>query len=171
MKTKKEEQMKSSLHELFLDELKDIYYAENLLAKTLPEMAEASTAAPLKKAFQAHLKETQNQIKRLEQVFKLLDEKAEAKKCDAMEGLIKEAKSLIKDNEAGLTRDVGIIIGAQKVEHYEIAAYGSLATLADLMGHTEVKKLLGETLVEEKATDEKLTEVALNFVNEKAAAE
>ncbi len=171
MKTKKEEQMKSSLHELFLDELKDIYYAENLLAKTLPEMAEASTAAPLKKAFQAHLKETQNQIKRLEQVFKLLDEKAEAKKCDAMEGLIKEAKSLIKDNEAGLTRDVGIIIGAQKVEHYEIAAYGSLATLADLMGHTDVKELLGQTLVEEKATDEKLTEVALNFVNEKAAAE
>lgn len=171
MKTKKEEQMKSSLHELFLDELKDIYYAENLLAKTLPEMADASTAPPLKKAFQAHLKETQNQIKRLEKVFKLLDEKAEAKKCDAMEGLVKEAKSLIKDNEAGLTRDVGIIIGAQKVEHYEIAAYGSLATLADLMGHTEVKELLGETLVEEKATDEKLTEVALNFVNEKAAAE
>ncbi len=171
MKTKKEEQMKSSLHELFLDELKDIYYAENLLAKTLPEMAEASTAAPLKKAFQGHLKETQNQIKRLEQVFKLLDEKAEAKKCDAMEGLVKEAKSLIKEHEAGLTRDVGIIIGAQKVEHYEIAAYGSLATLADLMGHTDVKELLGETLNEEKATDEKLTEVALNFVNEKAAAE
>lgn len=171
MKTKKEEQMKSSLHELFLDELKDIYYAENLLAKTLPEMAEAASASPLKKAFQGHLKETQNQIKRLEQVFELLDEKAEAKKCDAMEGLIKEAKSLIKDHEAGLTRDVGIIIGAQKVEHYEIAAYGSLATLADLMGHMDVKELLGQTLVEEKATDEKLTEVALNFVNEKAAAE
>lgn len=171
MKTTKEEQMKSDLHELFLEELKDIYYAENLLAKTLPEMAEAATAKPLKKAFQTHLKETQNQILRLEQVFELLEEKAEAKKCDAMEGLIKEAKSLIKEHEADLTRDVGIIIGAQKVEHYEIAAYGSLATLAELMGHTDVKDLLGETLNEEKMTDEKLTEVALTFVNEKAAAE
>ena len=171
MKSTEEPQMKTELHELFLEELQDIYYAENLLAKTLPEMEAAAMAEPLKKAFKLHLKETQGQIKRLEQVFELLGEKAQAKKCDAMEGLVKEAKTLLKEKDASLTRDVGIIIGAQKIEHYEIAAYGSLATLAELMGHSEVKALLGENLEEEKSTDMKLTEVALNFVNEKAAAE
>ena len=171
MKNTKEPQMKTELHELFLEELQDIYYAENLLAKTLPEMEVAAMAAPLKKAFKLHLKETQGQIKRLEQVFELLGEKAHAKKCDAMEGLVKEAKNLLKEKDASLTRDVGIIIGAQKIEHYEIAAYGSLATLAELMGHSDVKELLGENLEEEKSADMKLTEVALNFVNEKAAAE
>lgn len=168
---KQKEETKSPFYELFLEELQDIYYAENLLTKAIPEMADAASATQLKKAFKSHLKETEGQIVRLEQVFQLLGEKAEAKKCDAMDGLVKEARNFIKEQEEGLTRDAGIIVCAQKVEHYEISAYGSLATFAELMDLADVKALLVETLNEEKLTDEKLTEVALDFVNEKAAAE
>lgn len=166
------EENNSMLQELFIDELRDIYWAEKHLVKALPKMEKASSSEELANAFADHLAVTQEQVSRLEQVFELLGEKARGKKCDAMEGLVKEAESVIEDTEEGTsTRDVALIIAAQKVEHYEIAAYGGLATLAKTMGKTEIKDLLGQTLDEEKETDELLTQLAETSINESASQE
>ncbi len=162
----------SEFHEFFVDELKDIYWAEKHLSKALPKMKKAATSPELADAFEKHTQETNEHIATLEQVFQLLDEKAQAKKCDAMEGLVKEAESIIEDTDSGtLIRDAGLILAAQKVEHYEIATYGTLVVFAQNMGHTDVAELLQFTLDNEKATDVALTEIAVAAVNEQAAAE
>lgn len=162
----------SEFHEFFVDGLKDIYWAEKHLAKALPKMKKASTSEELAQAFEKHTEETQEHISRLEQVFELLEEKAVAKKCEAMEGLIKEAESIIEETDKGtMVRDAGLIMAAQKVEHYEIASYGTLRTFAEIMGHTEVVELLDQTLENEKATDVILTEVAVSSINEPASEE
>lgn len=162
----------SEFHEFFIDELKDIYWAEKHLAKALPKMKKAATSPELAAAFEKHAEETNTHIATLEQVFALLEEKAQAKKCDAMEGLLKEADGIIEDTDAGtMIRDAGLILAAQKVEHYEIATYGTLVVFAKNMGHTEVADLLQYTLDNEKATDVALTQVAESFINEQAAAE
>jgi ferritin-like metal-binding protein YciE len=162
------EQNESMLHDLFLDELKDIYWAEKHLVKALPKMKKAATSDALATA----LAVTQEQVTRLEQVFELLGEKPRGKKCEAMEGLVKEAESVIEDTQEGSsTRDVGLIIGAQKIEHYEIASYGGLAQVAKTLGLEEIGNLLGETLEEEKETDQVLTNLAENNINESATQE
>lgn len=160
------------LQELFLDSIKDIYWAEKSLTKALPKMAKAATSPELKQAFEDHAEETNGQIGRLEQVFTALGKKAQGVKCEAMEGLTKEADSMIKETKKGSkTRDVALIMAAQKVEHYEIATYGSLATLAALSGLSEVKELLGQTLQEEKNADNRLTQIAESSINEQAEEE
>ncbi len=162
----------SQLTSLFVDSLKDIYWAEKALTKALPKMAKASTSDDLRSAFQDHLTETQTQIERLESVFEIIGQKAQAKKCEAMAGLTKEAEEMISATEKGSeTRDVALIMAAQKVEHYEIATYGSLATLAAQLGYADAKELLGQTLEEEKNADTLLTEIAVSHVNEEAEAE
>jgi ferritin-like metal-binding protein YciE len=162
----------SALKELFVDELKDIYWAEKHLATALPKMIKGATSEDLKKTITAHLEETKNQITRLESVFEAVGEKATAKKCLAMEGLLNEANELLSDTDKGTeVRDVAIISAAQKVEHYEIASYGTLRTLAGTLGYGEAQGLLDETLAEEKNADSLLTQVAENYVNEAAAAE
>lgn len=159
-----------ALRELFIDELKDIYWAEKKLVSTLPKIQRAANAEELKAAIGDHLEATREHVLRLEQVFELLDEKAQAKKCEAMEGLLKEGDSIIEDTEAGTaTRDVGIILAAQKVEHYEIATYGTLAQLAETLGLDEVRDLLWATLCEEKEADALLTGIAENNINYEAA--
>ena len=166
------EESDSMLLELFVDGIKDIYWAEKHLTKALPKMQKAATTGELQDAFETHLGQTEVHVERLEQVFELLEEKAVAKKCDAMEGLVKEAQSIIEDTEDGTaTRDVGLIIAAQKVEHYEIASYGSLATLAKTIGREDIAKILNETLEEEKTTDELLTGIAESDVNYAASQE
>ncbi len=162
----------SEFHEFFVDGLKDIYWAEKHLAKALPKLKKAATSEELAQAFEKHTEETAEHIARLEQVFELMEEKAVAKKCEAMEGLIKEAESIIEDTDKGtMIRDAGLIMAAQKVEHYEIASYGTLRTFAEIMGHTEVVDLLDQTLENEKATDVILTEVAVSSINEPASEE
>ena len=160
------EETHSMLQDFFKDELKDIYWAEKHLVKTLPKMQKAATNEELQNAFADHLEQTKGHVSRLEQVFELLGQRAQAKKCDAMEGLTKEGESIIEDTEDGTsTRDVGLILAAQKVEHYEIATYGSLAQLANTLGLSKVEKILRTTLEEEKKTDLGLTEIAESKVN------
>lgn len=167
-----QEQNQSMLQEFLIEELRDIYWAEKHLVKALPKMAKAATSEELVAAFEDHLAVTEEQVSRLEQVFELLGEKARGKKCEAMEGLVAEAEEIIEDTEAGsATRDVALIIAAQKVEHYEIASYGGIATLAKTLGLDDVAELLGETLEEEKETDELLTQLAENNINFEAATE
>lgn len=162
----------SEFHELFVEELKDIYWAEKHLVKALPKLKKAATSPELAAAFEKHAEETETHVATLDQVFMLLDEKARAKKCDAMEGLLKEAENVILNTDAGsLVRDAGLILAAQKVEHYEIATYGTLVVFARTMGQSEVADLLEYTLSNEKETDAALTEVAESFVNEQAASE
>lgn len=162
----------SEFHEFFVDGLKDIYWAEKHLSKALPKMKKAATSPELAQCFEKHTQETQEHIARLEQVFELLEEKAVAKKCEAMEGLVKEAESIIDETDKGtMVRDAGLIMAAQKVEHYEIASYGTLRTFAEIMGHSEVVALLEQTLENEKATDVILTEVAVASINEPASEE
>ncbi|MES2274606.1 MAG: ferritin-like domain-containing protein [Bacteroidota bacterium] len=162
----------SALNELFIDELKDIYWAEKHLAKALPKMAKAATSDELREAITKHLAETENQITRLENAFEVIGEKAVAKKCLAMEGLLKEADEIVADTEKGsITRDAGIISAAQKVEHYEIASYGTLRTLAMTLGYTEAAELLEATLNEEKTCDETLTQIAESWINQTASTE
>jgi ferritin-like metal-binding protein YciE len=162
----------SLLQELIVDSLKDIYYAEKALTKTLPKMQKAATSEQLIAAFTEHLTVTEGQVKRLEQVFESIGEKVGSKKCEAIEGLIKEAEGIIEDTDAGTsTRDVGLILGAQKVEHYEIASYGGLRQLAITLGYTQAADLLQETLDEEKEADVLLTDIAENNINYEAAAE
>ncbi|MCE7054665.1 ferritin-like domain-containing protein [Algoriphagus sp. AGSA1] len=166
-------QMKNSkFHKLFLQELKDIYWAEKQLVKALPKMKDASTSLKLSKAIGSHLEETEEHVNRLEKVFRLLDERAQAKKCEAMEGLLAEATTIVEDTKSDtMVRDAGIIIACQKVEHYEIASYGSLVELAKKMEHTECARVLAQTLEEEKKTDKKLTKLAESEINEKALQE
>lgn len=162
----------SGLMNLFKDELKDIYWAEKHLAKALPKMAKGATSEELRSSIEQHLTETENQISRLEQVFELLGVKAAGKKCEAMEGLVEEGKTMLEETEDGsMTRDAAIISSAQKIEHYEIASYGTLKTLANTLGMSEAASLLEQTLNEEKNTDVKLTQIAEGFVNESAGAE
>lgn len=163
---------KSALLELFKDEIKDIYWAEKHLTKALPKMRKAASSPELQEAFETHLEQTQEHVARLEEVFELLDMKAQAKKCDAMEGLVQEGEGIIEDTEKGTaTRDVGLILAAQKVEHYEIATYGGLTQLARTLGLDEIADILAETLEEEKETDELLTGIAENDINYEAATE
>jgi ferritin-like metal-binding protein YciE len=161
----------SQLMKLFEDELKDIYWAEKALIKAMPKMIKKATSQELIDALTSHLVETENQVTRLEQVFKSIDTKAETKKCEAMEGLIKEAEEKMESCEKGAMCDAGIISAGQKVEHYEIASYGTLRQFAETLGLTEAEALLEATLDEEKAADEKLSEVATDAVNLEAAQE
>ncbi len=157
---------------LFEDLLKDIYWAEQNLVEALKEMHEAATTEELQNAFEDHLYVTQKHVSRLEKVFSLIGVEAEAKKCDAMAGLIKEAKRVIEETEDGsMTRDAGLIIAAQKVEHYEIASYGSLVQVALTLGHDQAAKILEKTLSEEEDTDMLLTEIAETEVNPMADQE
>lgn len=157
----------SALRETFIEELKDLYDAEKQLLKALPKMAKAAENEELKAAFEAHMEETENQIERLDQVFEAFGETPKGKKCKGMQGLIEEAQDLIKEDEG----DAALICAAQKAEHYEIAAYGSLRAWAELLEETEAADLLQETLDEEKATDEKLTEIAETAANPEEEAE
>ena len=162
----------SEFHEFFIDELKDIYWAEKHLVKALPKMKKAATSPELAEAFEKHTQETQTHIDTLERVFELLDEKAAAKKCDAMAGLLEEASGIIEDTDSGtMIRDAGLILAAQKVEHYEIATYGTLKVFAENLDRADVAELLGQTLENEKATDLALTEIAVNAINAEAASE
>jgi len=155
----------SELRETFIEELKDLYDAEKQLLKALPKMAKAAKHEELKAAFETHRDETETHVERLEEVFQMFDETAKGKKCKAMQGLIEEGQDLI-DEEQG---DAALICAAQKVEHYEIASYGSLRTWAEMLEQTEAADLLEETLEEEKATDEKLTEIAESAANPEEA--
>ena len=160
------------MEEFFVDSLKDIYWAEKHLLKALPKMAKAATSDTLRKAFTEHLAATQNHVNRLEKAFGLLGEKVQAKKCEAMAGITKEGEGIIEDTEKGtVTRDVGLIMAAQKVEHYEIATYGSLAQLAKTLGKNDVAKLMVETLEEEREADQLLTNMAENNINVEATTE
>ena len=160
------------LEEYFHDSLKDIYWAEKHLVKALPKMIKASTTAALQNAIEEHLEVTKVHVERLEQVFELLGYKPQAKKCDAMEGLTIEGESVVEDTEEGTsTRDVGLILAAQKVEHYEIATYGGLAQLAKTLGYNEITNILESTLMEEKEADETLTGIAENNINQQANTE
>lgn len=161
-----------ALRELFVDSIKDVYWAEKHLTKALPKMIKAATSEELKTAITNHLEETKMQVEKLEEVFGMLDEVVQAKKCDAMEGLTKEAENIVSETEEGsATRDVGIILASQKVEHYEIATYGGLAQLATTLGLDDVAAVLEEILEQEKAADLKLTEVAEASINYEAATE
>jgi ferritin-like metal-binding protein YciE len=160
------------LKELFVEELKDIYWAEKHLTKALPKMKKAATSEELANAFEEHLEITYGQIERIEEVFEMLEMPARAKKCEAMEGLVQEAQGHIDELPKGtMVRDAGLIISAQKVEHYEIAAYGSLVQLARTMGENEIADLLEETLEEEKEADQLLTELAVSGINLAAEGE
>lgn len=162
----------SKFHKLFVDELKDIYWAEKNLVKALGKMAKAATSEELTKAILEHQEVTKGQLERLDQVFELIGQEPKAKKCEAMAGLIAEGQEVIEDtDEDTAVRDAGIIICSQKIEHYEIAAYGSLRTLATIMGHNDAADLLAQTLSEEKEADSLLTQIAESSVNEEAAAE
>jgi ferritin-like metal-binding protein YciE len=160
--------MNNGLHTLFLDELADIYNAEQQLTKALPKLADAAQNPELREALQSHLEETETHISRLEQVFESLDESPKKKKCKGMEGIIEEGKEVLSEHKRTPELDAGLISAAQRVEHYEIAVYGCLCTWAEQMGHEPALSLLKETLAEEKAADEKLTEIARASSNEQA---
>jgi len=171
-KSQNEDMPNSKFHELFVDQLKDIYWAEKNLVKALGKMQKAATSEELADAIATHQEQTRGQVERLEQVFESIGQTAKAKKCPAMEGLIAEGQEVVEDTEEdSAVRDAGIIICCQKIEHYEIASYGSLRTLASKMGHEEAVQLLEQTLNEEKETDVLLTQLAESSVNEEAAAE
>lgn len=170
--TTKADSSGEEFRDFVVDELKDILWAEKALLKALPKMSKASTSSTLAASFDSHLKETEGQISVLEQVFELMGEKPKTKKCDAMEGLISETESIIADTDKGTAiRDAGLILAAQKVEHYEIATYGTLAAFADAMNETKVAKLLRSILKDEKQSDKDLTSLALESVNPNASEE
>ncbi len=154
-----------TLHDALMDEIMDLYSAEKQLTKALPKMAKKASDPKLKQAFESHLKETEEQISRLEQAFEALDRKPRAKKCEAMAGLLKEGSEVMEEAETDAVRDVMMIAAAQKVEHYEIASYGTVLEWAKQMGHDQVVKILGKTFEEEKAADQKLTKIAEAGVN------
>jgi ferritin-like metal-binding protein YciE len=153
------------LRELFVDSLKDIYWAEKALTKALPKMAKNATTEKLVSAINDHLTVTEGHVTRLEKIFSLIGEKAVAKKCDAMDGLIKEGDGILEETEPGAVRDAGIIAASQKIEHYEIATYGTLVAFAKTLGETEASEILGQTLAEEKEADATLTDAAYNSIN------
>lgn len=159
-----------NLQDLFLNELSDQYHSEKQLAKALTKMAEHATNPQLKAAFTAHQKETETHVARIEKVFELCNEKAKSNTCEATEGLVKEANEAMSDVKKGPLLDVALILAAQKAEHYEIAGYGGLCELAKQLGFTEAKNILGQTLDEEKASDQKLTTIAEGSVNSEGVA-
>jgi ferritin-like metal-binding protein YciE len=159
-----------TLKDLLIEEMRDTYSSETQIVDGLEEMAEAATSPNLKLAFQTHLKETQNQVERLKQAFTHLGADPEGNTCEATEGLIAEAQEVMDEDMPGELLDVALVLAAQKVEHYEIASYGALKTIAQECGETEVANLLGQTLEEEKATDEKLTQLAETEINKAAAS-
>ncbi|HEY4286108.1 MAG TPA: ferritin-like domain-containing protein [Puia sp.] len=162
----------SKLQEFFIDQLQDIYWAEQKLVKTLPKMEDAANSNELKQAFNSHLQETRNHVSRLEKVFDLMGEPAEAKKCHAMAGITDEGEEIIDETEDNTAqRDVGLIFAGQKAEHYEIASYGGLVQLARTLGYTDIAEILGVTLAEEKKADGLLTSIAENGVNMQAKEE
>jgi ferritin-like metal-binding protein YciE len=150
----------SSLHHLYVEELKDIYNAENQLVKALPKMAKAATAEELRSGFEEHLEQTKGHVARLEQIFQALDENPKGKKCKGMEGLISEGSEMIGEDPGAEELDAGLISAAQRVEHYEIAAYGSVIAFAKVLGENEAASILKQTLQEEKETDAKLTKLS-----------
>ena len=158
-----------TLHDAFIDELRDTYDAERQLTKALPKLAKAATSPQLREAFETHLEETQGQIERLEQVFESLDEKVRGKHCDGIAGIIEEGKSIMEEDFDETTMDACLIAAGQRAEHYEMAAYGTLVAWAKAMGHTEAADLLQENLDEEKAADEKLSALAEGGINQGAA--
>ena len=163
-----------SLRKLYIDELKDLYSAETQLLKALPKMAKAASSDELRKGFEEHLEQTKGHVQRLEQIFASLDESPKGKKCVGMEGLIKEGSEVMEEDFEDAVLDAGLIGAAQRVEHYEIAAYGTTSEFARILGEDEQVSLLEETLEEEKETDEKLTELAKEInqqANEEASAE
>jgi ferritin-like metal-binding protein YciE len=158
----------NTLQDLYIDELRDLYNAENQLLKALPKMAKGASSSELKQAFEEHLEETKGHVERLEQIFDGLDENPKGKTCYAMKGLVEEGSEILdKDGEESVL-DAGIIAAAQKVEHYEIASYGTVRTFADLLNQTEASKLLQETLDEEGEANEKLNDLAEGIVNSEA---
>jgi ferritin-like metal-binding protein YciE len=157
-----------SLRTLWIEEMKDLYSAENQLLKALPKMAKKATTPELKKAFESHLEETQTHVERLDEIFVMLGKKPNGKTCKAMKGLIEEGSEMMKEDGPESVIDAGIIAAAQRVEHYEIAGYGVARTFASILGEDEAEDLLQETLDEEGAADEKLTEIAEGIVNEEA---
>jgi ferritin-like metal-binding protein YciE len=159
----------STLHDAFIDELRDTYDAEKQLTKALAKLAKASSSPKLRDAFQSHLEETQGQIERLEQVFESLDEKVRGKHCDGIAGIIEEGKSIMEEDFDETTMDACLIAAGQRAEHYEMAAYGTLVAWAQAMGHTQAAKLLQKTLDEEKAADAKLSGLAEGGINRDAA--
>lgn len=162
-------QTEKTLEDLFLDTLKDIYYAEKQIVKTLPKMAKAAQSAELKAGFEQHLEESQGHVERLEQIFELLGKPARGKTCDAILGIIEEGKTIMEEFKGTIALDAGLISAAQAVEHYEIARYGTLKTWAGQLGYADAVALLDATLQEEIATDQKLSDVAQTAVNAKAA--
>ena len=159
-----------TLNDLFVDMIKDLYSAESQLVKALPKMAKKATNPELKKGFEQHLQETINQKERLEKIAEILDISPKGKKCAAMEGLVTEAEEIISEIADPQVLDAGLIAAAQKVEHYEIASYGTVATFAKILGNSEIENLLRETEKEEKGADEKLGKVAQSTVNQTAAS-
>jgi ferritin-like metal-binding protein YciE len=158
-----------TLHDAFLDELRDTYDAEKQLTKALPKMVKAANSPILREAFESHLEETHQQVERLEQVFAWLDEKVRGKHCEGMAGIVKEGQSIMEEDFDEATSDACLIAAAQRVEHYEMAAYGTLVAWAREMGHTQAADLLQESLDEEKAADEKLSSLAESGINQEAA--
>jgi len=159
-----------SLKDLYIEQLQDLYSAETQLVEALPKMAEAATASDLKKGFLDHLRQTQEHVRRLERIFKDLGEDADKQTCEGMKGLIKEGSEMIKMKGEDAARDAGLIAAAQRVEHYEIAAYGTVRTYAELLGNDQHVSLLDKTLTEEEETDERLTQLAESHINEEALA-
>ncbi len=157
-----------TLQDLFVDELKDLYDAEKQLVKALPKMADASSSDRLRQAFQSHLEETKGHVDRLDRIFSQLNEKTSGESCDAMKGLVKEGDQVVSHIDESPLRDAGLIGAANRVEHYEMAAYGTARTFAQILGYTDAVQLLERTLEEEKAADRKLTQIAESMVNERA---
>ena len=157
-----------SLEELFVEELKDLYHAEKQLVKALPKMAKAATSEELRTAFTDHLEQTKNHVLRLEQVFETVDEKAKAKVCKGMQGLIEEGQETIAEDALDQMADLGLIAAAQKVEHYEISGYGTMRTFAQILGNQEAVRLLSETLKEEEAADKLLSGISQSLLKESA---
>jgi ferritin-like metal-binding protein YciE len=170
--TKRKFMKEESLRELYIEELRDVYDAENQLLKALPKMAKAATNEDLKAAFEQHLEQTEEHVRRLEEVFQSLEEKPKAKKCEAMKGLLEEGKQVMEEHaDSEDVLDAALIAAAQKVEHYEIATYGTLRTWAEQLGLDDQADLLEETLDEEKDTDDNLSELAMTCINLEAAEE
>jgi ferritin-like metal-binding protein YciE len=159
-----------TLRELFVEELQDLYSAENQITQALPKLAKAADNQQLKQALEAHLKETKQQVERLEQIFEILEESPEGKTCEGMKGLLKEGEEIIKASGEAEVIDAGIISATQRVEHYEISGYGTVRTYAELLGETDAVRLLDETLQEEKAADQKLNKIASSINVEAQAA-
>ena len=168
---KEQTEQNNGLQELLIEEMRDIYHAEGQLLKALPKMAKAAQSERLKEAFERHLEETEQQVERLERAFEALGEPVKGKKCLAMEGLVAEGKEIMEEHSESSMMDAALICAAQKIEHYEIATYGTICTWADLLGLDEVSDLLKETLDEEKTADELLTEVAESEINTEAVHE